>query len=82
MQTFDNGPVSVPVHANSLKTQYDPNVSPIEDFCNSSYLTNNDLPSDSFDNGLIPEERAITRSEETHTPLEIKNYLALPNQEV
>eukprot|EP00795_Rhopilema_esculentum_P013630 gene13630-biopygen3615 len=85
LRTLDNRPVSVPVHANRLKPYYDPNDRPIEppaDFDNSNDLPDNDLPSDSFDNGLISEEPVITRPEETHTPLEIKNYVALPNQEV
>ena len=85
LRTLDNRPVSVPVHANRLKPYYDPNDRPLEppaDFDNSNDLPDNDLPSDSFDTGLIPEEPAITRPEETHTPLEIKNYDALPNQEV
>ena len=85
LRTLDNRPVSVPVHANRLKPYYDPHDRPIEqpaDFDNSSDPTDNDLPSASFDHGLIPEEPAITRPEETHTPFEIKNYVALPNQEV
>eukprot|EP00795_Rhopilema_esculentum_P012828 gene12828-biopygen3009 len=70
LRTLDNRPVSVPVHANRLKPYYDPNDHPIEppaDFDNSSDLTDNDLPYDSFDNDLIPEELAVMRPEETHS---------------
>eukprot|EP00795_Rhopilema_esculentum_P009892 gene9892-18483_t len=52
------------------------------DFDNSNYLPDNDLLYDSFDTGLIPEEPALMRPEETHTPLEIKNYVALTTKEV
>ena len=84
LQSLDNKPVSVPVHANRMKPYYDPSSRPIVDPPNiehSSDLAESDLPEDSFQtvhDASAPlsrssdEEQPITCPEDDHPPAFIR----------